>query len=225
MAKGLTKRVARIISGSVNAVVDAVENVAPEVVMEQAIREVDGVIEEVRNELGKVAVAKHLANKQLVEKNTNHEDLGNKIKIAIDEKREDLAEVAISAQLDIEAQIPVLETTIVECVEKEKELESYILALQAKKREMKEDIKLYRQSFSQKSSKGIDATSDNIKQNADRKVNQATSSFDRVLERKTGFEKLDSTKNKNDIQKLAELEQLARDNRVKERLAAIKASK
>ena len=39
MKERLIKRVGRIISGSFNAVVDAIENAAPETVMEQALRE------------------------------------------------------------------------------------------------------------------------------------------------------------------------------------------
>jgi len=224
MAKGLTKRVGRIISGSVNAIMDAVESAAPEVVMEQAIREIDGVTQEVRDELGKVVVAKHLANKRLSEKNSNHQDLVGKIKIAIKENRDDLAEAAIASQLNIEAQIPVLENTILECGEKEKELEGYILALQAKKREMKDDLKDYRQSLNNKINDSSEASTKNIKQQADKKVDLATSSFDRVLERKTGLEKLDSKENRMNTQKLVELEQLARENRIKERLAVIKAN-
>lgn len=48
MKESITARVGRIISGSLNALIDAVEDSAPEWVMEQAIREIDGAIDEVR---------------------------------------------------------------------------------------------------------------------------------------------------------------------------------
>ncbi|MDH3763867.1 MAG: PspA/IM30 family protein, partial [Gammaproteobacteria bacterium] len=54
MKENIANRVGRIISGSLNALVDAVENAAPETVMEEAIREIDGAIDEVRTELGRV---------------------------------------------------------------------------------------------------------------------------------------------------------------------------
>lgn len=41
MKESITTRVGRIISGSVNALVDAFENAAPEMVMEEAMREID----------------------------------------------------------------------------------------------------------------------------------------------------------------------------------------
>ena len=80
MTERLTNRVGRIISGSINAIVNAVEDVAPTVVMEQAIREIDKAVDEVRSELGKVIASKHLANKRLSEKNTRHEILSKKLK-------------------------------------------------------------------------------------------------------------------------------------------------
>lgn len=52
MADSLKTRVGRVIAGSVHALVDRLENHAPEAVMEQSIREVEAVISEVRHEPG-----------------------------------------------------------------------------------------------------------------------------------------------------------------------------
>lgn len=224
MVEGLTKRVGRIISGSINALVDAVEGAAPEVVMEEAIREVDSAIDEVRAELGKVIASKHLANKRLAEKNARHEDLAEKLELAVSQGRDDLAEAAISHQMDIEAQIPVLERTIAECGEREKELEGYITALQAKKREMREELQTLREHKRQaaevdtsgNAAAGISGNSVN------RKVEQASSAFSRVLEKQTGLGM--ANRDATSAAQLAELEKLARENRIKERLAAVKSA-
>lgn len=219
MTEKLTKRVGRIISGSINAIVNAVEDAAPAVVMEQAIREIDGAVDEVRSELGKLIASKHIASKRLAEKNTNHEVLAEKIEVAVAKGRDDLAEAAISNQLDIEAQIPVLENTIAECGEHEKELEGYITALQAKKREMKDELKVYLETHA--SSVDVSNELNNKGQGKINKVvDQASSAFDRILEKQTG---LGSMGISQDAAKMAELEQLTRDNRVKERLIAIKS--
>ena len=140
MSESISARVGRLVSGSINALVDAVENAAPEVVMEQAIREIDEAIDEVRAELGRVIASKHLANTRLMQENNKHDDLAEKIQLAVKQGRDDLAEAAIAQQLDIEAQIPVLENTIGEASAQEKELEGYINALQAKKREMRKEL-------------------------------------------------------------------------------------
>lgn len=222
MAENLAKRVGRIISGSINAVVDAVESAAPDIVMEQAIREIDTAIDEVRAELGKVIAAKHLASKRLADKGQRHEDLNAKIEVAVEQGRDDLAEAAISHQLDIEAQIPVLEQTIAECGENEKELEGYIAALQAKKREMREELNTLRATLQAcNGSTGTAAATSGG--GVGKAVTDAGDTFDRVMSQQIGATGSASSNMKNAAQ-LAELEQLARDNRIRERLAAIKSN-
>ena len=176
MSENLTTRVGRIISGSVNALIDAVENAVPETVMEQAIREVDGVIDDVRAELGLVVANKHLANTRLMEENKKHDTLSQNIVLAVSQNRDELAEAAISQQLDIEAQIPILEATIGDCANQEKELEGYIKALQAKKREMQEELQLYRTSRKDIDSAASGGANTSGSQ-ADARMEKATSIF------------------------------------------------
>lgn len=223
MSTGITKRVSRIISGSVHALVDAIEGRTPEMVMEQAIREIDSAMREVREELGRNATARHLASRRLSQQNAEHDSLADKAETAIQEGREDLAEAAIGRQLDIEAQIPVLEEAIADCSEKEKELNSYIAALHAKKREMEDELARFRESRRSATS----ATAANGEQGSgncgvERKVDDATSAFDRVLARHTR-QRLNDGVDANKASQLAELEDLSRKNRIKERLSLMKA--
>ena len=135
MGESISSRVGRIISGSIHSLIDSIENASPEAVMEKSIGEIDSAIEEVRTELGKVVAGRHIASKRLQEANREHSDLASKTELALKENREDLAQAAVGRQLDIEAQIPVLESTVNSLSGEEKELEGYIAALQAKKRE------------------------------------------------------------------------------------------
>ncbi|MEJ2619375.1 MAG: PspA/IM30 family protein [Candidatus Thiodiazotropha sp.] len=223
MKESITNRVGRIISGSVNALLDAVENAAPDLVMEEAIREVDGAIDEVRAELGRVIAGKHLANQRLMDESRKHEDLAEKIELAVNEHRDDLAEAAIARQLDIEAQIPVLENTIVEASNQEKELEGYVVALQAKKREMKEELAQFREAQLESKVAAVTGSSEQTSSGSDveASVRKAESAFDRVMERATGVGS-HSMPERKDASKLAELDELSRKNRIQERLAAIK---
>jgi phage shock protein A len=225
MSESLTGRVGRIISGSVNALVDAIENAAPGAVMEEAIREVDSAIDEVRTELGKVIAGKHLANTRLMSENTKHEELAAKIQLAISEGRDDLAEAAIAHQLDIEAKIPVLEATISDCSSQEKELEGYVNALQAKKREMQEELK---QFIANKKAESISAeaiANGTSGSNINAKVEKAESAFQRVAEKATGVPSSSGASDAKTAAQLAELDELARKNRIQERLSAIKNNK
>ncbi len=218
MSEGLSRRVGRIISGGLNAILDAVEDTAPEAIMEQSIREIDDAITEVRDELGKVIAAKHLANKKLSDKNSEHEGLTDKIEIALGEGRDDLAETAVSHQLDIEAQIPVLEQSITEAADKERELEGYVAALQARKREMKAELQHYRQAYQ---ATRINASGSSAEPSVGQGASRATQAFERVMERQGGTSVGGMTGAKTAAQ-LQELEALARKNRVNERLAVIK---
>lgn len=222
MSESITARVGRIISGGMNALIDAVEGTAPEMVMEQAIREIDGAIDEVRAELGRVVAAKHLANQRLMDENARHEELSGKIEFAVRESRDDLAEAAIARQLDIEAQMPVLEATISEHGAKEKELEGFINALQGKKREMRQELKQFRDAQQEAAvvAAGHGGQTDTGGQTAG-KINKAEAAFDRAQER-AGMVSGTRMPDAADAAKLAELDELARRNRIQERLAAIK---
>jgi phage shock protein A len=227
MAESLVTRVKRLMSGSINSIVDAVENAAPGTVMEEAIREVDRTIDEVRDQLGRVIANKHHASKRLMEANAKHEDLAEKLRVAVDEGRDDLAEAAIGRQLDLEAQIPVLEAALEEAAGQEGELGGYVAALQARKREMEEDLRSFLASRSTVSGPAGEAGAGPTivaGLNAERRADKAEGAFNRVLRGATGV----PGTTKADWQtasKLAELEKIARDNRVRERLAALKALK
>jgi phage shock protein A len=225
MAEGLMSRVKRLVSGSINSVVDAVENATPETVMKEAIREVDRAVDDVREHLGLALANKHHASKRLMEANAKHDDLGEKLRLAVDQGRDDLAEAAIARQLDLEAQIPVLEAALKEAGEQEAELEGYIAALQGRRREMEEDLRTYVASRPSEPGSAPGAFGPiTAGPNATRRAEKAESAFNRVLVSATGIAgtvKADS----QTASKLAELEKIARDNRIRERLAAVKAMK
>src|SRR6516164_9695192 len=136
MTDTIASRVTRVISSSVHALLDAVENAAPEAAMAQAIREVEAAIDEVRAELGRVEAVKHLATSSLNKLNSQNEGLAGQIEIAVAKGDEALARAGIAKQVDIEDQIPVLQRSLHEAIDRSKELETYIAALLAKKREM-----------------------------------------------------------------------------------------
>ena len=204
----MTKRVGRLISGSLNAVIDAAENISPEIVMQESVREVDQAISEVRHELGKIIVQEKMTQDHLKSEEAKHQELSGQITVALKESREDLAEAAISKQMDIEAQLPVLKNTLETAQSQAKEMEGFIAALQAKKREMQDELKRF--------------TAHNDKQesssNTQEQVSQAQEAFNRVM----GSDVTPTTQ--TDASKLAELEALARKNRIQERLDAMKAA-
>lgn len=218
MSESIAQRVARLVSGGFNSIVDKVENSNPKLLLEQTIRELDSAIDDVRAELGQQIAQKHLVSKKLSSERSKYEELSNNLQVAINNNRDDLAGVAIEEQMDIEARIPILEKSIVESTDKEKELESFIQALQAKKRDMRAEIASLEKI--QKDS-GLDASLKPTNKTSKDKAQAAIDAFNRILEKNTNISS--GTQNIQSAKKLAELEELARKNRVAERLAALKA--
>lgn len=215
----LSDRVGRLISGSINAMIDAVENAAPEAVMEQALREIDEAIAEVRVSYGKITADKHLSSKQLTENSNKHEDLAGQIEIAISEGRDDLAEVAIARQMDLEAQVPILEVSIKDYFEREQELEGYIKALKGKRREMAQELEDYKK-YKEATEKNQVLDGDNKpnpNSEVSAKVEAATRVFERVAGSMSSGSALDETSGK-----LMELEELSKKCAIQERLQALK---
>jgi phage shock protein A len=225
MADTLSARVGRIVSGSAHALVDAIEGAMPDAIIQQTLREIDKAVDDVRAELGKTIAGKHLANKRLTEQSSRHEELASQIELALAQGREDLARAAVEHQLDIEAQIPVLEATVAETAKREVELEGYVAALLAKRREMEEafqSMMLARARGADEANAARENDAGGSEPSVARRVDNATGAFDRLMA-KEGAPALGSVDRDKDA-KLAELEGLSRRNRVEERLAAIKAA-
>ncbi|MCK5624160.1 MAG: PspA/IM30 family protein, partial [Alphaproteobacteria bacterium] len=140
---------------------------------------------------------------------------------ALAEKREDLAEAGVGKLLDIEAQIPVLESAIGETREAQIELEGYVAALRGRKAEMKEELREFRASQKEAAASGGGDGSGPQGSDTERRVERASEAFDRAMEIGGGIGGGDAPDRKSAAAN-AELEQLARKNRVNERLARFK---
>ncbi len=225
MSESLGTRVGRIVSGGFNALVDAVENSAPEVVMEQAIREVDDVIAEARRELGTVEANRHLASRRQAEESNRLEDLQEKAELALNEGRQDLAEVAVKEILSIEDQLPILAESLATNGESKTRIEGYIRALQAKKREMQAALADFRESRKPVSAGGtVAAGTAHANTERELRADSATAAFDRVLGKATGLPGLGNA-NPSRAAQLGELDDMAHDNRVAERLRQLRAGR
>ena len=220
MSETLSRRVGRLVSGGFHALIDAAENLAPEAVMNESIREIERAVDEVRAELGKVLAQKHLASKKMADESNRHEAIDANLQAAVDAGRDDLAEAGIAEQMDIEARLPVLENTIADCAAQEKELEGFIAALQAKKREMQQQLQDWRAAQqSMGTGKTVGGNGSDLNRIA-RDAEKSGNAFDRVMGRQNSVH---SSTDAAQLAKLKELEDLSRNNRIAERLAALKA--
>lgn len=221
MADSLRTRVARVIAGGAHALIDKVEDAAPVAMLEQSVREVDIIIDEVRAELGLIAANRHLAQQQHLNLNREHEQLANSIATALGESRDDLAESAISRQIDIEAQLPILETSLAELGAREKEMSGFVDALLGKKREMETAIRDF--EASRRVAEANPAMSAQGTNTIGAKLSSAQSAFDRTYQRQSGLSPSARGASLEQATRLKELSDLVRNNKIAERLAALKS--
>jgi phage shock protein A len=219
MVDTLRARVGRVVAGGVHALLDKIEDQAPEAMMQQAVRELDAVTDEVREALGRAAANRHLAQQQHADLNRRHAELAASIEQAIAQQRDDLARAAVARQLDIEVQLPVLEATLGDLAKEEAELKGYADALQGKKRDMDDAISAYvasrRAVVSPASAVGAGATQ--------AKADAAAGAFDRIYQRQTGLTAAAQGASLDQAAKLKELDDMVRANKVEERLAQFKS--
>jgi phage shock protein A len=218
MAETLAVRVTRILAGSAHALLDKIEDIAPEAIMKQAIREIDQVLADVRADLGRIEAAKHLITTHINRLNNENEQLAVHVETALEKGEEALARAGIERQILIDDQTPVLQRSLAEQQDKARELEGYITALLAKRREMEDTFQEFLATSAQRGAP--DRAAPGLGQGA--RVENAQSAFDRVLARQVGVSGLGAP-NGGDAQKLKELQDLARRNRIDERLAQLKS--
>lgn len=214
MKETISYRVRRIISASIQQLTDAFENITPDTVAENVISETEDVIEDVRAELGRNIASRHMSSKRLSHAKAQHKDLSDKIEAALMENKEDLAQIAVSRQLDIEAQMPVLESAEKELDERIKELESYIATLEARKAELRE----FRQTNAEFAG---NMSADDPGGDFQSRICRAEFAFERIMEKQTGH-----SGDRTDLKRagqLAELDDLVRNHRIQERLAHARA--
>ncbi len=224
MKESISSRITRIITGTANSIVSKIEGLAPGAILEQAINEVDGAVDEVRAELGRILVQKHHVTKTLARLNDEHNKLEDQIGTAIQQGREDLAEVAIGRQVDIEDQLPTLESQLSDLAAQETQLNQAIAGLLAKRNEMEDELLEYRRS---RQSAGADAVAgaageDGSKGSALSKAEKAGNAFKRVLQSETGVRRDDLKAGSEERARLVELAQLNRKAKIESRLKARK---
>jgi phage shock protein A len=219
MSESLVLRVKRLISGSANGVVDALETANAEMVMREAVREVERATDDVREELARAMTARHQTTRLLEHTKGKLVELSGRAKLAVDQARDDLAEAALSRQLDLEAEIPAYESRIVELTAKQTELEGYVAGLAARKREMEKDIATFvAASEAAARAAGGAGPGASVASKAERRADQAQQAFERAMGSPAG-----AKPDRETAARLHELDRLSRSSKVAERLAQLKS--
>jgi len=223
MSESIALRVKRLMSSSANGLMDALENAAPELLMRESIRELDQAIDDVREELGRAVAIRHQVGRRLAMTKDRHAELTGKARLAVEQGRDDLAEAAIARQLDFEAQMPVLETTIKDAAAKQADLEGYLAALGDRKREMEADLAAF---LAARHAQDVDVAGGSVSAvgTVERRAERAQHAFNRALNGASGITDM-AKSDRETLAKLAELEIVVRRDNIAARLAAVKGVK
>jgi phage shock protein A len=221
MAESVFARVQRLLSAKVEDTVDRMETAGGEGVMREAIREVDRAIDELRRDHDGAMARRLQAVRQQDMVNKKVAELGEKAAFAVEQGRDDLAEAALSRQVEFEGETAKLEAVQEASREQEQKLDDAITALKTRKTQMQEVLDAYCQSKADAAVGGDGARQ--LAQAIDKKVENAEAAFDRAMGGAGGvnFSRTDA----DTINKVAELDGLQKSSTVASRLAALKAGK
>ena len=219
MAESIFARISRLLSATVEDSIDRMEQVGGEAVMREAIREADRAIDQVKSEHQSTMARRLQAARQQKMLTERVEELTTKATFALKEGREDLAEAALSRQLDFETQAKKLDDMQQQARDEEQRLEDGLAALDARKRQMEDALQAYLIS-QREAALGGDGPSRPAR-SAEKKLDAAEQAFDRAMTGAggTGFTRADG----ETINRVAEIDGMQRSATIAERLAALKA--
>ncbi|WP_277983886.1 PspA/IM30 family protein [Sphingomonas faeni] len=221
MGESIFSRISRLMSAQAEDAVDRMEQAGGDGVMREAIREADRAIDKVKADREAVMARRLQAVRQQQLLAKKLEELTGKAKFAIAEGRDDLAEAALSRQIDFEAQVAKLVDVEAQAREEEGKLEDGLTALQSRKSQMEDALSAYMSSRRDAALGGDGAV--HPQRSAERKVEVAEQAFDRAMTGAggVGFTRADA----DTINKVAEIDGMQKGANVAERLALLKAQK
>ncbi len=223
MKDSIASRISRIITGTANSIVSKIEGLAPEAVLEQAISEVDSAIEEVRSELGQITAQKYQVTKTMSRLNQEHAALDDQVTLAHRQGRMDLVESALARQVDIEDQLPALETQLARHSHQEKEHNQAITGLIAKRNEMEDELAEFIASQKAARSAVMGGAVDGglAAGSAVSKAERAENAFSRVIRRTTGINRSALSSSHRESARLVELANLSRSAKIEAKMKAL----
>jgi phage shock protein A len=222
MAENIRARVKRIIAGGIADIVDTVETAKSESVMREAIREIERAVDDARTELSRATNRRLQARRHIDMTRGKLAELADKARTALADQREDLAEAAITRQIDLEAQIPVLESAMRDAEAEQADLERSVAALLGRKNEMETELAAFVATCrAAEREAALPGTSPGGA--AEKRGETAANAFERAMKGATGLSGVAVSLDRETTAKLAELDVVLRQKKIAERLATLKA--
>ncbi len=204
------------------AVIEKIEHSESAELLTQAITEIDGALDEIKAEIGRMAASSHQCRQKRLAIEEKHRNLELQIKTAMKKNSEEAASHAIKQQIDMESQISALDTQLAQNAAESQSMEAYLTALKAKK-------ELLTTLLARKTSAELNMDSnrrqtqfqpDDVSK-LKKKIAAVELTFDRIMAKppEGNIERKSRTFRSAQLQ---ELEEMALKTKIKERLAAAK---
>ncbi|GAA0586337.1 hypothetical protein GCM10009416_25930 [Craurococcus roseus] len=222
MAESVFVRVRRLVSAGIEDAVDAMERAGGTGVMREAIREVDRAVDEVRSEQEAATARRLQAMRQQRMFRDQIAALDEKARFALAENRDDLAEAALSRQLDFEAQAQRLDAAQAEAAGEAGRLEECLVALAARKSRMEEALAAF-EAAQRDASLGGDGPA-RPDRRTERKVERAEAAFDRAMAGAGGVAGI-ARADAQTAAKVAEIATLQKSAAIAQRMAALRSTR
>lgn len=221
MAESIFTRMSRLLSATVEDSVDRLEKAGGEAVMREAIREADRAVDQVKTELESVMSRRLQAVRQRQMLAKRIDDLNGKATFAIGQGREELAEAALSRQIDFEAEVEKLGEVEAQARDEEARLADGLAALTSRKTQMEETLSAYVMARRETVLDGEGSRRHGHP--AERQVDAAEQAFNRAMTSAGGIGLTRSEA--GTVNRVAEIDALQKRAAVADRLAALKAQK
>lgn len=219
MSESIATRLRRIARARVESLVDDLEQSSSPALMAEAIREMERLVEEVGREKDQVVVRRLSAIRSQKLLRDRLADLDRKARFALDQGRDDLAEIAVGRQIDLEAGIADLDRLIAATAEEEDRLAAVLSDIGQRRDAMVDMLKARQEAEVEANQAGVAATG----RTADRAraASRAENAFRRALGG-LGFDAGASVADTETRRGLGEIERMARGEDIAARMAKLR---
>lgn len=221
MADSIFIRVSQVLSAKKEEMVGAVERASGPSLMRQAILEVDRAADQVERKREEAVDRREQAVRQQQAVRQRLDTLEEQARFALSKGREDLAEAAVSRQIDFEAELERLKTIQTESGAEIKRYDETLADLKVRKKQMEKELAAF-QSARRDAELGNEEVPVRPEASAARRAARAEATFDRAMAAAggVGVGLMDS----DSAAKVAEVDALQREAKVADRLAAFRAA-
>jgi phage shock protein A len=220
MSESIFVRVQRVVTSSVSAAVETAERASGVGLMAEAVRDAEDALDKLRVEQARVEERRRQHAIRETRARADLDKLDEQARYALARKRPDLAEAAVTRQVEVEAEIAALLDNGRALAGEEARLAEAVADLTQRHARLRAELRAYRQT--QQADTGLTEAATPLDVRMARKVSRAEDAFHRAMD--TVGTTPAPARSADAEAKLQEIEALKREVLIAERMAALRAA-